>query len=410
MKQGARLPYLLFFIGLLPFIMVIGNSMFIPLLPHMQAELGLTMIEGGWILTSFSIPAAVLVPFGGILSDRYGRKKVAMLALPLIMIGSFISALAGMNGVLSPVFEWMIVGRIIQGVGAGGITPLAMAFISDLYTGEKRSRALGSIEVFNGAGKVLSPIIGGIILGFSWTISFVILFATALLAFVGIFLFVDAQKQVVTEKEHIFIKYKRLQTLTKKHWKWLVPIFASGAIGMFLMFGYLFYLSHLLDLADTIPSMGKGFILACPLLVLTVFSYLTGRRLKGREDSYKRGFLLGIGLMIIGTWSMIHSMEVGFIVVGMIIYGTGFGILLPSANAALASIVSKKERGTVFAFYAMLRFLGVAFGPVLFGTWMNDPTQLLFTSLFFVMINGVILLFSWSCLPIGKSCVDSGLT
>lgn len=402
MNHEARPSYLLFFIGLLPFIMVVGNSMFIPLLPQMQAELGLTTVEGGWLLTSFSIPAALLVPFGGILSDRYGRKKVALLALPLIMVGCVLSALAGMN-IGSP-FEWMIAGRVLQGIGAGGVTPLAMAFITDLYSGHQRTRALGSIEVFNGAGKVLSPIIGGFILMFSWSISFVVFFAVSLFAFTGILLFIHNQQVIRSEKERIFTKYTRLKTLTQQHWRWLLPIFVSGASGMFLLFGYLFYLSYLLDSVKSEPTVWNGFILAIPLLVLTLFSYATGRKLKGKEDSYKRGFLYGIGLMIVGTWSMIHLIEVSSVIIGMAIYGSGFGILLPSANAALASVVSEKERGTVFAFYAMLRFFGVALGPVLFGYWIGNTEQLLFTALFFVTINGMILLFSWSCFPIGKSC------
>ncbi len=404
MNEQTRPLYLLYVIGLLPFIMVIGNSMFIPLLPKMQETLGLSTIEGGWLLTSFSIPAALLVPFGGLCSDRYGRKRVALVALPIIMIGCLLSAFAGMKIGVDHSFEWMIIGRILQGIGAGAVTPLAMAFIGDLYTGQQRNRALGAIEVFNGAAKVVSPIIGGFILVFSWTISFAVFFFVSLFAFTGILLFIRNNEGGVKKKEQLFTKYKRLKTITNQHWKWLLPIFASGAIGMFLLFGYLFYLSYLLDSVDSISSIWNGLFLAIPLLTLTLFSYVTGRRLTGREDSYKRGFLYGIGLMIVGTWSMILSIGISFILFSMALYGAGFGILLPSANAALASIVSEKERGTIFALYAMVRFLGVAFGPILFGYWISNTEQLLFTSLFFVTINGMLLLFCWSCLPIGKSC------
>ena len=137
-EESARPFYMLFFIGLLPFIMVIGNSMFIPLLPQMQVDLGLSTIEGGWLLTSFSIPAALFVPLGGILSDRYGRKTVALIALPFIMIGCAISASA-MILFQDSSFYLLLVGRFLQGVGAGSVTPLAMAFISDLYIGKQRT-------------------------------------------------------------------------------------------------------------------------------------------------------------------------------------------------------------------------------------------------------------------------------
>src|SRR5690625_1187585 len=107
--------YLIFIIGLLPFIMVIGNSMFIPLIPKMQIDLGLTTVQSGWLLTGFTIPAALLVPLSGILSDRYGRKRIALISLTFIMIGCIISGLLGTD------YTWMILGRVLQGCGAGGV-------------------------------------------------------------------------------------------------------------------------------------------------------------------------------------------------------------------------------------------------------------------------------------------------
>ncbi|WP_332691017.1 MFS transporter [Halalkalibacter lacteus] len=402
--KNARPTYLLYFIGLLPFIMVIGNSMFIPLLPQMQVDMGLTTTEGGWLLTSFSIPAALLVPFGGILSDRYGRKKITLIALPFIIIGCVISAFAGMRGDEAGSFQLMMVGRVCQGIGAGGVTPLAMAFISDLYQGEQRNRALGAIEVFNGAGKVISPIIGGLVLAFSWYFSFVVFLAVAIFAFVGIKLFIPTEPSARNDFEKNNEKVGRIKKLFIHHWRWLIPILVSGSIGMFLLFGYLFYFSYLLESTVRFSAFLNGVLLAFPLLVLTILSYSTARNLKRNETQYKRAFIYGTMLMIAGSFLMLTDDSLGWFVGAIVIYSFGFGMLLPAANAALASIVSKKERGTVFSFYTMLRFLGVALGPLCFGIWMNDVQQMMFTALFFVSLNALILLYSWRCLPLGKEC------
>ncbi|MFC0473512.1 MFS transporter [Halalkalibacter kiskunsagensis] len=399
-----RPTYLLFFIGLLPFIMVIGNSMFIPMLPQMQTDMGLTTVEGGWLLTSFSIPAALLVPFGGILSDRYGRKKIALIALPFIIVGCVISAIAGMKGGESSSFQIMMVGRVFQGIGAGGATPLAMAFISDLYQGEQRNRALGAIEVFNGAGKVISPIVGGLVLAVSWYVSFVIYLAVALFAFVGIKLFITTDPVIKKDFENRNEKTERLKRQFVYHWRWLIPILASGTIGMFLLFGYLFYFSYLLESTLLVSDFLNGMLLALPLFVLTILSYSTAKRLRSNENQYKRAFIYGIMLMIGGTLLMLIDHSLSLFVCAIIIYSFGFGMLLPAANAALASIVLKKERGTVFSFYTMLRFLGVALGPLCFGIWMRDIEQMMFTALFFISLNGLILVYSWKCFPIGKEC------
>src|SRR5690606_15442148 len=121
----------------------------------------------------------------------------------------------------------------------------------------------------------------------------------------------------------------------------------------FLLFGYLYYLTH------AYHSVYSGVILAIPLLIFTLSTFQTGRTLKEKEDSYKRGMLYGFGLMIIGTWSMLLTIGTNIVVVSVALFGLGFGILLPSANAALASVVSKKERGTIFSLYSMARFLGI---------------------------------------------------
>lgn len=396
-----RSSYTLFYIGLLPVIMVIGNSMFIPLLPQIQLDMGLTTIESGWLLTSFSIPAALLVPVGGYLSDRYGRKKVALIALPILMVGCFISALAGLRVGTASSFQVMIVGRVFQGIGAGLVTPLAMAFITDIYEGEQRNRALGSIEVFNGMGKVISPIIGGIILGFSWSLSFVVLLALSIFAFVGILLFINTDKSARKGAQQNLKGGGK--ALFKSHWRWLLPIFSSGAIGMFLLFGYLFYFSYLIEETLMHPFL-NGIFLALPLFMLTILSYATARKLKGQEDHYRKAIVLGLCLMVLGSLLMINIGSLGLFTISMVLFSGGFGILLPAANAALASIVPKKERGTIFSLYSMMRFLGVAFGPLLFGVWIQNIEQMVFTALFFISINGVIVLFCWPCLPIGKNC------
>ncbi|MDT8861746.1 MFS transporter [Alkalihalobacillus sp. MEB130] len=408
--KDARPSYILFFIGLLPLIMVIGNSMFIPLLPQMQADLGITTVESGWLLTSFSIPAALLVPVGGFLSDRFGRKKVALLALPLIMIGCVIAAISAMVMHIEGAFQWMLVGRVFQGIGAGGVTPLAMAFISDVFEGEQRNRALGTVEVFNGAGKVISPIIGGFVLLFSWNYSFVIYLAVSLFAFLGVSIFIKPRQRANKINDKRSGTLVRLKELFRDHWRWLTPICTSGFIGMFLLFGYLFYLAYLLEVNGFFSSIVDGGILALPLLLLTVLSYGTARKLKGNENNYKRAFIYGGALMATGTCMMIILSSLSWFILSLSLYSIGLGMVLPAANSALASIVSQQDRGTIFSLYSMLRFLGVALGPLLFGYWISNVEQMLFTSFFFVTVNILIWLVSWKCFPLGHDCPVTDLS
>lgn len=61
--------------------MVLGNSMLIPVFPQMKQVMGLTQFQVGLIVTFFSVPAGILIPFAGFLSDRYGRKVIMVPAL-----------------------------------------------------------------------------------------------------------------------------------------------------------------------------------------------------------------------------------------------------------------------------------------------------------------------------------------
>ena len=64
---------------------------------------------------------------------------------------------------------WLLItGRIIQGIGAAGTAPIAMALVSDLYKKEERSQALGVIESSNAFGKVISPILGSLLALITW--------------------------------------------------------------------------------------------------------------------------------------------------------------------------------------------------------------------------------------------------
>ncbi|MCK0471530.1 MFS transporter [Halalkalibacter sp. APA_J-10(15)] len=399
--KGSNMSISIFFIGLLPFIMVMGNSLFIPLVPSIQKTFQLTTVESGWFLTSFSVPAAFFVLIGGIVSDHFGRKRICAIGLILIIGGCILSTISLFY--VSASWNFLIAGRVIQGVGAGIVSPLAMAFIAELYDGKERLKAFGTIEVYNGVGKLISPILGGFMLLLSWNISFILYLAIALLALAGIF--ISIRKESITNSSLSLKQLIRSQNqMWQEHWRWLLPITYGGGVGMFLLFGYLFYLSYVSEQASPFPSEWNGVIIAFPLIGLTVCSYVTGRFLKNTTDMYKRMMLYGVMLMVAGTLGLFARESFSFIVLAMFFFAAGLGIFLPAANAALAAIVSKETRGAVFASYSMIRFLGVAFGPVLFGIWMTNMEQLIFNAFFFISGLALFMTMSWHCFPIGHDC------
>ena len=154
-----------------PFIMVLGNSMIIPVLTEIKNALNLSGFETSLIITLFSVPAGIIIPLAGFLSDRFGRKIVIAPSLIIYGLGGIIAGL-GPLFLAGSAYPVMLGGRVLQGIGAAGTAPIAMALCGDLFTGKERSKSLGIIEAANGFGKVVSPILGALIGLIAWYATF----------------------------------------------------------------------------------------------------------------------------------------------------------------------------------------------------------------------------------------------
>jgi EmrB/QacA subfamily drug resistance transporter len=120
-----------------------------------------------WAFTVYVLMNVVGTPLMAKLSDLYGRRSIYVLAVAFFAIGSLAAGLA-------PAFEVLILGRALQGFGAGGIFPVASAVIGDTFPPEKRGTALGMIGAVWGIAFLLGPLVGLVLLGFGWQWIFLI--------------------------------------------------------------------------------------------------------------------------------------------------------------------------------------------------------------------------------------------
>ncbi|WP_338000218.1 MFS transporter [Alicyclobacillus sp. ALC3] len=113
---------------------------------------------GAWIITIYTLGLAVSVPIMAKLSDRYGRKRMFLISITLFGIGSMLVA-------LSDNFTMLLISRVIQSLGGGGIFPIANGYIVATVPKERQGRALGMVGGMNGMSAILGPNIGSFILG-----------------------------------------------------------------------------------------------------------------------------------------------------------------------------------------------------------------------------------------------------
>jgi DHA2 family multidrug resistance protein len=131
------------------FMEVLDSSIANVSLPHIAGSLGATYDEAVWILTSYLVSAAIVLPVSGWLSTVFGRKRFYMTCVALFTVSSFLCGIA-------PTLPWLIVARILQGAGGGGLQPSEQAILADTFPVQKRGQAFAVY----GMAVVLAPAIG----------------------------------------------------------------------------------------------------------------------------------------------------------------------------------------------------------------------------------------------------------
>lgn len=381
----------IFAIGAIPLIMTLGNSMLIPILPAMKSALDLSQMQVSLTITVFSITAALFIPIVGYLSDRFSRKAVLIPSIILFGLGALIAGLGA--AFFSNAYMWILIGRTIQGIGAAGTSPIAMALTGDLFKGGEQSKVLGIFEASNGLGKVLSPILGSIIGLLAWFAAFFVFPFLSLIALALVCFYVKESK--IKQEPPPFGKYVRgLLSVFKHEGRWLFTAYLAGGTCLFTLFGILFYLSDKLETDYSIDGVVKGLILAIPLLVLVVTSYITGGRIGKNLEKMKRLSIFGFALVTVSYGSLVFFEKLILFLAVLSLSSIGVGLILPCVNSIITGAVGKERRGFVTSLYGSVRFLGVALGPPVFSRLMDWSRTGMFTSIAaFSLIVGLLVLF-----------------
>lgn len=353
-----------------PFIMVLGNSMIIPVLTDIKSALDLSDFEVSLIITLFSVPAGLIIPLAGFLSDRFGRKVVIAPSLILYGLGGIVSGLAGFF-LGKAAFSAILGGRILQGIGAAGTAPIAMALCGDLFTGKERSKSLGIIEAANGFGKVLSPVLGSLIGLIAWYATFLFFPAVVIPIVIALWLLVK-EPESNRSKQSVGQYLQSIKQIFEKKSAMLLTSFFAGMTALLLLFGVLFFLSEYLESRYNLKGVMKGFALAIPVLFMSLTSYITGVLLKKKLKLMK--WLVFIGLAVISASLAvmgIFNRNTLIFFAAISTAGVGTGLTLPCLNFIITSSCQAQKRGLVTSLYGSVRFFGVALGPPLFGLLMG---------------------------------------
>ena len=157
-------PALLALAGAGLFVAALDAYVVVTLLPAMIGDVGLTVEhfeQATPILTGFLGGYVVAMPLLGAYSDARGRAPVYAACMVAFAAGSAITATAGLWSFAG--LPWLVAGRVLQGLGGGGLVPLTLALAADLYRNGARTLALGSVAGLQEAGSVFGPLYGATI-------------------------------------------------------------------------------------------------------------------------------------------------------------------------------------------------------------------------------------------------------
>lgn len=147
------------------FAAMLSINIIVTALPVIVRELDGTQLEYSWVLTGTLLANAATTPIWGKLADLFDKKRLFQTALAIFTLGSLVAGLGGTMGVL-------ILGRVIQGVGVGGLAALTMAIMGTIIAPRERGRYAGYMGATMATATAAGPLIGGLLVetaGWRWT-------------------------------------------------------------------------------------------------------------------------------------------------------------------------------------------------------------------------------------------------
>lgn len=177
------------------FAAILNNSSINVAIPKLMSIYGVSANEIQWVLTAYMLTSGVVIPITGYLGDRFGNKRVFIVAMAIFTVGSVLCSIAWSNNSL-------IAFRVIQALGGGVIMPVSMAIIYRIVPLNKIGLALGVWGMAAIMGPAIGPTLGGYIIEhFNWRLLFLINIPVGLL---GIFLSIILLKETPIRLETKF--------------------------------------------------------------------------------------------------------------------------------------------------------------------------------------------------------------
>jgi len=335
---------------------VTGGSLVGPILPAMMDLHGATSRNIGLALSAYTLAALLATPLLGGLADRFGRKKVIVPAVILF----------GVSGLLitfTRSFWLVLVWRACQGIGVGGMLNTVVAAIGDMYTEPARSRAMGWRVTVQSLTNATVPLVAGALATLTWFLPFYIHSLAIVLGVVAAF---HLQEPAGGTRTRGYL-LKALGAIANTRAIWL---FFSNFMGFVLLYGIIVYMPILVVRQFGLTTFHSGLAISVAAGVSALVASQAGRISRSFSERTRVlwGFVCcGLSHLVMGTADTYL-----LVLAGTGAWGLGFGVLMPTLNAAAAGLVSSELRAGVLSVFTLLIYLGQTVSPPFFALFVRE--------------------------------------
>ena len=407
-------------LSLVPAVLAVGldGTILSVALPTLGHELDASTDQLQWFLIGYTLAfAAAMIPAGN-LGDRFGRKRILLSALVVFGLGSAACALA-------PGAGWFVAARVLLGLGAAAILPMALAAVPFLFDESERGRAVGVMMSVTMLGFPLGPVLGGWLLSHAWWgWVFLINLPVVAVAFVAVAMLMPESPRVRAGRIDVLgvvLSASALSVLSygvikagDRGWTdaWaLLLILAGGALGGLFVAWQRRAPEPLVDLrlfssrdfaggaavASMVSFVMMGLLFALPIYVQAEYGLdaqatglrllpLIGGMLLTALPSGTLAMRLGapvvatMGMLVLAAglaWGATTGLGDGsWASAGWtLVCGAGLGMALPTAMDAALGALSEESSGTGSAVLQAMRMVGSSFGAAVLGSVLNAGYQ-----------------------------------
>lgn len=330
-----------------------------PVLPELVQQLKLNPAIAGNLVSAHCLTIALFSPPLGILADRKGR-------LPVLVVSLVLFAVFGMVGGIVQDLPQLLLARGLMGAACGGIAAASLGLLTSLYEGDARAKVLGyatSTLTFTG---ILYPVLGGIIGNTHWRYAFWSYGIALPLALLCLWVFqrtAPPSGQADSARPKPSPEHQPSLPMVLKQ-RSVIGLLLLLAIASVVMYSVVIYAPLYLKQPpiSATPKL-NGLVLGIRAIGAAIIS-AWGSRWLMKNWGYRGALALGFGIMAATLVAIPLTQNVGLILLSALLFGLGFGLVLPNLYGKLADFAPPHLRSSVLAAGTGAGFLGQFSSPI----------------------------------------------